>query len=74
MLSEDFIKHSLYCACRALDELHRKNIVFGEFNPDCVLMKSNGDIKLANFSNSVILAQPSGNDNLLYVAPEVLVI
>jgi len=55
VLSEDFCKQTLYVICRALLELHNKNIIFSDLHPDNVLMKSNGVIKLANFTNSIIL-------------------
>ena len=71
-LSEDFCKYSLYMACKALNELHRKNIIFGDFNPEHMLMKPNGDIKLENFSNSSIITQPKSNSSLRFLAPEVI--
>lgn len=51
LLSEEFCLYSLYMVCQALNELHKKNIVFGNLEPQNVQMKPNGDIKLTNSSN-----------------------
>ena len=55
--SEEFCKYSLYMTLRGLIDLHRQNIIHRDIKSDNILVKANGEIKLADFGYAVVLTQ-----------------
>ena len=53
--SEEFCKYSLYQTLKSLIDLHRQNIMHRDIKSDNILVKTNGEIKLADFSNAIYL-------------------
>lgn len=55
--SEDFCRYSLYMTLKGLIDLHRQNIIHRDIKSDNILVKANGEIKLADFGYAVMLTQ-----------------
>lgn len=55
--SENFCKYSLWATCKGLIDLHKQNIIHRDIKSDNILVKENGDIKLADFGYAVVLTQ-----------------
>lgn len=53
--SEEFCKYSLYMTLVGLIDLHRQNIIHRDIKSDNILVKANGEIKLADFGYAVVL-------------------
>merc|ERR1712012_886497 len=74
--SEEFCKYSLYQTCKGLD-LHNRNIIHRDIKSDNILIKPNGDIKLADFGYAVMLTQQSQGrtskvGTVCWMAPELI--
>ena len=75
--SEEFCKYSLYQTLKSLIDLHRQNIMHRDIKSDNILVKTNGEIKLADFSNAIYLTQQhkSQHDKVgapCWMAPEMI--
>ena len=75
--SEHFCKYAIYCVARALKALHDKNIIHRDIKSDNVLVKYNGEIKLADMGFSVYLTQEkqfreSQKGTPSWMAPEIV--
>ena len=75
--SEEFCKYSLYQTLIGLIDLHRQNIIHRDIKSDNILVKTNGQIKLADFSTAVFLTlQQKGRRSKVstpcWMAPEMI--
>ena len=55
--SENFCKYSLWATCKGLIDLHKQNIIHRDIKSDNILIKGNGEVKLADFGYAVVLTQ-----------------
>lgn len=55
--SEEFCKYSIWATCKGLIDLHKQNIIHRDIKSDNILVKANGEIKLADFGYAVVLTQ-----------------
>ena len=75
--SENFCKYSLWATCKGLIDLHRQNIIHRDIKSDNILVKANGEIKLADFGYAVVLTQQmqkrkSKVGTVCWMAPELI--
>ena len=75
--SEAFCKYSLYATLLGLLDLHRMNIIHRDIKSDNILVKANGEIKLADFGYAVVLTeQQKGRQSkvgtVCWMAPELI--
>lgn len=55
--SEDFCKFSLYQVALGLQAMHSQNIIHRDIKSDNILVRPNGDIKIADLGFSVFLTE-----------------
>ena len=75
--SEAFCKYSLYATLQGLLDLHKMNIIHRDIKSDNILVKANGEIKLADFGYAVVLTeQQKGRQSkvgtVCWMAPELI--
>ncbi len=75
--SEEYCKYSLYMTLKGLLDLHTQNIIHRDIKSDNILVKANGEIKLADFGYAVVLTeQQKGRQSkvgtVCWMAPELI--
>ena len=55
--SEDFIRWSLYQVAKGLKAMHDKQILHRDIKSDNILVRDNGDVKVADMGFSVFLSE-----------------
>ena len=57
LLSEDFIRWSLWNVALAIHAMHNKNVLHRDIKSDNILCRSDGTIKLADLGFSIFLSE-----------------
>lgn len=75
--SEEFCRYSLLKTCQGLLDLHNQNIIHRDIKSDNILIKPDGEIKLADFGYAVMLTQQtqarsSKVGTVCWMAPELI--
>ena len=55
--SEEFCKYTLLMVARALQTMHRNNVLHRDIKADNILCKTNGEVKIADLGLSVFLSE-----------------
>ena len=55
--SEAFVRWTLYQVAKGLKKMHDHNILHRDIKSDNILLRSNGDIKIADLGFSVFLSE-----------------